>query len=124
MNTLSRPAFAGMRPVRFVVAALVAVVVLASAGPARAQQYIWSTGTSGNWSVHANWGGSAPPAGGAANIELRFPGAGGYTATNNFAGNFNLTQLLATHTAGTVTIARSGTQALVFNGPNALIQAN
>ncbi|HMP04229.1 MAG TPA: PEP-CTERM sorting domain-containing protein [Gemmatales bacterium] len=65
------------------------------AGAASAQTtYFWNN-TTGNWSVGANWGGTAPT--GANNTDiLQFGSAGfllGYTATNNVANPFLLNRM-------------------------------
>ncbi|MCF7733644.1 MAG: autotransporter-associated beta strand repeat-containing protein [Akkermansiaceae bacterium] len=60
--------------------------------------FTWTTATSGNWSVPANWTNeesidTAPLAGGRKSYTLNFNTAGTYTATNNLAAGFQLNLL-------------------------------
>ena len=62
--------------------------------------YTWTNNLSGNWSAPLNWSNSfAPSTSGTENGTVRFLGSGGYTASNNLAGQFTLNTLEASSAA-------------------------
>jgi len=97
-----------------------AAAALFFANSARAQ-FTWTNAAGGNWSVPANWGGTAPPAGGSATTTLTFGAApivgSSYTANDDLAGIFNLNQLTFNGSAGaSVTLTATAGNSLNFTG--------
>lgn len=75
---------------------------------------IWNAAVSGNWSVGANWTGTAAPASsGQPFYNLNFAPSGTYTVTDDLANGFQLTQM---NMGGVVTLAGTNSLSFVANG--------
>ena len=94
--------------------------ILFQATPAFAQ-FTWTNAAGGNWSVGANWGGTAPAPGGSATTTLTFGAAGiigsSYTANNDLAGVFAVNGLSFNGSAAaSVTLTANAGNSLNFTG--------
>lgn len=70
--------------------------------------FTWTGATSGPWTTSASWSNNtAPVTGGSDNTTLRFLGSGGYIASNNLAGQFDLNVLEANSTAANSVIGNA-----------------
>lgn len=73
-------------------------------GAAYAQSYsYWTNSAGGSWSSGANWTNGTPSAGGGSTVGLVFQPNATYTANNDLAGDFALTNI--TVNSGTVTLS-------------------
>jgi autotransporter-associated beta strand protein len=78
-----------------------ALAVALAAGVACAGSY--TNSASGNWSEGSSWTGTVPSAGGAADAEVVFSGAGSLASANNLGGTFALNRM--DFVAGAVTLS-------------------
>lgn len=113
---MTRPSSRAVRLAFAILASLLAFSGLGS--QARAQSFIWTSPSSGNWSIGTNWQGSvAPAAGGSDSTALIFTNTypAGYTATNDLGNPFVLNGLTF---AGRYGYGTSATQVTVASATN------